>query len=137
MRKMYCYSCGVSISYKAKKPMFCQSCGESLGSTARRQEQVQEREDAVDEDEIYWSKDQLTQSELEVDIDIHPKGETFAQIGKVEGYKPLPRVNVPLPPGSSENIMDEFAREAGAKSARGEKGRPTPKGKRKRKPKNT
>ena len=135
MNKMYCYSCGVSISYAAKKPKFCQRCGESLGTTVKSNKWVVEKENLdteKDEDDIYWSIDQFTQGGLEVDIDIHSSNETFGDMGKIEGYKSLPRGEVKLEKQSQEQNMEEFAREAGAKGARETK---RPKGKGRGRPK--
>ena len=133
MNKMYCYSCGVSISYASRKPKFCQSCGGSLGTTAKSSRRTKEKEiDAAEEEEedIFWSKDQFTQGGLEVDIDIHSAGETFADMAKVEGYNPLPRSGPELKPQSPEDAMKEFAKEAGPK-----KGAKKVQGKRRGRPK--
>ena len=139
MNKMYCFSCGGAISYGSAKPSFCSHCGTPLTKETKHQsvsgasisEQYRAEED--DDESTGWSASDFSQESLEVELNTS-NVETFGEMGQVNydqvgGLEPLQKREAP--DISNKESLAQFKREAGFK----EKGKPSKKQTRKRKPK--
>jgi hypothetical protein len=141
MNKMYCFSCGGAISYGAVKPSFCSNCGTPLTEKARGSISEFHKETELENDDdgehINWSKDDLSQQSLDIEL-MTPNVETFGEMSQVNydevgGLAPLEKREAPNI--SNKESLAQFKKEAGFKSTKKEQGKPSKKRTRKRKPK--
>lgn len=118
--KTYCLKCGSGTSYAGQKPKFCSSCGNPLSASANKEIQPKNyefHEDLLDDEELNDKVDVPNMQGLDIEIEKTPSNKiTIGQImeasSEVEGDIPqTPRVNAPQQ--SSEQIMENFRKEAG------------------------
>ena len=127
MNKTYCFSCGGAVLYKLEKPNFCNNCGSALSGKQQKSHNKSANAalshddvngDESDEDDIYWSKDQLSQNALDVEINIRKGAETLGQMGQIDygemgGLTPLGERD--MGDLSAKESMQQFKKEAGFK----------------------
>jgi hypothetical protein len=103
--KTYCLKCGSSTSYAGEKPKFCSSCGSPLSASANKEIQPKNyefHEDLLDDEELNDKVDVPNMQGLDIEIEKTPSNKIIPQ---------TPRVNAPQQ--SSEQIMENFRKEAG------------------------
>jgi hypothetical protein len=121
---IYCGDCGARIIYAAKKPNFCEKCGNSLNPASQGTQKVETSEEEID-GPAFPSIDKL-----EVETQLYANNSVRME-DLIESQRLSP--NAPMGGGSAEaaeyrephnlssdQIMEEFRREAGTRGRGGE-----------------
>ena len=121
---IYCGDCGARIIYAAKKPNFCEKCGNSLNPSSQATQKVETLEEENDNAVI------PSINKLEVETQLYANKPVRME-DVIESQRLAP--NAPIGGGSAEaaeyrqpqnlssdQIMEEFRREAGTRGRGGE-----------------
>lgn len=118
MLKIYCSDCGSPTEYSLKKPIFCSSCGNSFfkGSISQKNTTISKiKEEYSDEDFTDEINNLPSINKLDFDINFEKNPvQKISDIASSAKDNPYREDNFFIEDNSPKNVLEEFAKEAGA-----------------------
>ena len=121
--KMYCPDCGAKIEYTSNKPNFCINCGHAFGNIKASQNVQEADDDDLENDQI---NPEMYDGMQTLDVEISGGRNKGQKLGDLVGALPEDHKVEQSPKlrSSKKKILEEWAKEAGAKSKPKKRGRP-------------
>lgn len=122
MLKIYCSNCGSPTEYSLKKPSFCSSCGNSFFNSVSHQKIIRpisknikslEQEEDFDNDQDINNVPAINKLDFDINFEKNPV-EKISDLASSAKDNPYREPGFFVDNHSAKNILEEFAKEAGA-----------------------